>query len=117
VRIVKLFEDFNTLQFIINQVKGILRPLTSFYYNNKVEIEESSLFITISKNTPDRIKVFHTSDILPTLKEVNEYLTLGESFRLDEVFVQTINGEIELSDIESLKTVSGIVVITMIYKM
>lgn len=115
MRKIKLFEDFKSDEFVGSEVLNLLKPLSKFYFNYGVKFDSGRLITTISKRDPERIKVFDSSDVLPILTEIDNYLVLGESMVLETIVVRTIEGEKELNSVKDINSMPGLLSILLIY--
>lgn len=91
---IKRFKDFNEsfdyLPEVIRNVEQMLYQIRNFEFDTKVDlVNQKDLIIYIKKESED-YKVFESGDIKDTLIEINQYLTLGEGLKLDEVQVTRI---------------------------
>lgn len=88
-------ESFEDMPYVIKTVEEMLYQIQDFEFSTEVEFntdnpfDQNLLFIRIKKNSED-IKVFNSLDIKDFLTEVDEFLTLGEGFKLKEIFATKV---------------------------
>lgn len=99
----KLFEDFDTINSVISNTKDILLTLRDFGFDVKVNSERGGISIELSKKRGEELRVFQSSDVSALLEESDKYLSLGESLKLESIFLETIEGSKELESITLLK--------------
>jgi hypothetical protein len=96
-------ENFEHIPDVIRTVEQMLYQIEDFEFSTEVKLEEQN-FLTIKiKKDSDEMKVFYSSDIKDTLLDINNYLTLGEGFKLLNVFATRI--PISASDISLEKLI------------
>lgn len=103
---IKLFEYFDSDSITIN-TKEILRKLENFGYNVVVTSTQSNLSINLSKKKGEEFKVFYTSDVFDTLEDCDKYLYLGEGLKVESIFIETLDSDKELSNINQLSREKG----------
>ena len=88
-------ESFEDMPYVIKTVEELLYQIKDFEFETNVEFNtdnpfsQNLLFIRIKKDSED-IKVFNSLDIKDAVTEVDEFLTLGEDFKLKEIFVTKV---------------------------
>ena len=97
-----MFENFSPLNNIFNEVKSLISPLRRFGYQCEVTINSGLLNIEIAKSKNSELRVFFSQDIMTTITDVDQYLTLGEGFILDGIFIESVNGSREVQTIRTL---------------
>jgi hypothetical protein len=89
-------ESFEHIPYVIKTVEELLYQIEDFEFKTKVDFNSSNTFnknlltIDIEKDSKE-FKVFNSIDIKEAIIEIDNYLTLGEDFKLKEVFVRNIN--------------------------
>lgn len=97
-----MFENFSPLNNIFNEVKSLISPLRRFGYQCEVTINSGLLNIEIAKSKNSELRVFLSSDVTPIVTDIDKYLTLGEGFALDGIFIESVNGSREVQTIRTL---------------
>lgn len=103
---IKLFEYFDSDGITMN-AKEILRRLEDFGYNVIVTSTQTNLNINISKKKGEEFKVFYNSDVLDTLEDCDKYLYLGEGLKAESIFIETLDGDKELTNINQISRERG----------
>lgn len=85
----KFNEDLNPINDIISNIQQILRQIKPFGYNYQIKTVSDQIIIEISKQETGRTIPIWVDEIYEQLNELNEYLTLGESFRFSGAFGST----------------------------
>lgn len=118
IKTYKRFETLNPLTHIVFEIEKSLKYLESFGFISGLDIKSGFLVIEIKKGVRDDIKVFSKDDILPTLNNINDYLTLGESFKFDSGFVTGVESSFDITDFSELnKFRKGILQLLLTYKL
>lgn len=118
IKTYKRFETLNPLTHIVFEIEKSLKSLESFGFISGLDIKSGFLVIEIKKGVRDDIKVFSKDDILPTLNNINDYLTLGESFKFDSGFVTGVESSFDITDFSELnKFRKGILELLLTYKL
>lgn len=108
----------NPLTHIVFEIEKSLKSLESFGFISRLDIKSGFLVIEIKKGVRDDIKVFSKDDILPTLNNINDYLTLGESFKFDSGFVTGVESSFDITDFSEInKFRKGILELLLTYKL
>lgn len=85
----KFNEDLNPISDIISNIQQILRKVRPFGYSYQIKTVSDQLIIEITKQEIGRTIPIWVDEIYEQLNELNEYLTLGESFRFSAAFGST----------------------------
>jgi hypothetical protein len=87
---IKTYESFEHIPYVIKTVEEMLLQIEDFEFSTKVNLEsQKDLVIEIKKDSQEFV-VFQSGDIKDTLIEINEYLTLGEGFKLKDIIITRI---------------------------
>ena len=87
---IKTFESYDHIPEVIRTVEQMLLQIRDFEFLTKVNLEsQKDLVIEIKKDNQE-FQVFDSSDIKETLIELDQYLTLGEGFKLKEIIITRI---------------------------
>lgn len=114
----KIFETLNPLTHIVWEVEQMLNPLQRFGFVTELDIKSGFLVIEIKKGVRDDIRVFSKDDVLSTLNNINDYLTLGESFKFDSGFVTGVESSFDITDLGEInKFRKGILQLLLTYKL
>lgn len=118
IKTYKRFETLNPLTHIVFEIEESLKSLESFGFISRLDIKSGFLVIEIKKVVRDDIRVFYKDDILSTLNNINDYLTLDESFKFDSGFVNGVESSFDITDfIEINKFRKGILELLLTYKL
>ena len=114
---IKLFEDFDTVESVLQNTEDILLSLKDFGFDVKVNSESKSILVNISKSKNEEFKVFYSIDIYNLLDDCNNYLALGEGYKLETIHLETIEGDKQVEDLNQLKRMGlGILSVFISYK-
>lgn len=112
----KFNEDSNPINDIISNIQRILRKIKPFGYNYQIKTVSDQLIIEISKHEVEKRLAIWADEIYDQLNELNEYLTVGESFRFSAAFGST-KSDLEISNFRQIMSGSPYINLVVSYTM